>query len=65
MYNTSVIIRLDTEIKAANWNPYVLLDIDIPKNLTEGFNDPAIKKAYRKKALKYHPDRIARMPEAE
>lgn len=59
MVHTYNLIKLDKEIQAANWDPYTALGIAQPKLMGDGFNSPQVKKAYRKLASTWHPDKVA------
>lgn len=59
MVHTYNLIKLDKEIQASNWDPYTQLGVDMPKLMGDGFNSPQVKKAYKKLAREWHPDKIA------
>lgn len=59
MVHTYNLIKLDKEIQASNWDPYSQLGVDMPKLMGDGFNSPQVKKAYKKLAREWHPDKIA------
>ena len=65
MHKTYCLIQLDQALQAANWDPYTELELDMPTVLSSGFNAPEVKKAYRGLAKKYHPDKVALLPEDE
>jgi len=59
MYHTYLLILLDKERIASNWDPFVMLELSIPSIPRNMFNSPEVKKAYRKMAKVYHPDKVA------
>lgn len=59
MVHTYNLIKLDKEIQASNWDPYETLGVNSPKMMGDGFNSPQVKKAYKKLAREWHPDKIA------
>lgn len=58
MCHTYNLIQLDKELHAANWDPYQVLNVTSPKMMGDGFNSPQVKKAYKKLAREWHPDKI-------
>jgi len=64
MFNTYELILKDQEMQSLNWDPWTPLGLDMPSfNLYDGFNTPDVKKKYRKMAVQYHPDKVAKLPE--
>lgn len=59
MTHTYNLIKLDKEIQASNWDPYTALNIEMPRLMSDGFNTPQVKKAYKKLAREWHPDKVA------
>lgn len=59
MAHTYNLIQLDKEIQAAHWDPYTALGVEMPKLVGDGLNSPQVKKAYKKLAKEWHPDKIA------
>lgn len=59
MCHTYNLIQMDKEIQAANWDPYKVLNVTSPRMMGDGFNSPQVKKAYKKLAREWHPDKIA------
>jgi len=65
MYHTWRLIELDHEMADKRFNPYAVLDLVMPRLPSDGFNAPAVRRAYRNLAKKYHPDKIYLLSEAE
>lgn len=62
MKHTYGLISMDKELQAANWDPFSTLGVSTPVVQSMAFNSPDVKKAYRKLAKKFHPDKIAKLP---
>jgi curved DNA-binding protein CbpA len=56
---------MDKELQVSNWDPFAELDLSIPVRIKSAFNSGTVKKAYRKLARKYHPDKAMELPEGE
>lgn len=65
MYHTWRLIELDHEMADKRFNPYAVLELVMPRLPSDGFNAPAVKRAYRNLAKKYHPDKIYLLSDAE
>ena len=57
MWHTYKLIALDNEMADKSFDPYRNLGLTMPTNVKEGFGTTEVKKAYRKLARKYHPDK--------
>lgn len=65
MYHTYSLILMDQELQNSNWDPFTSLGIQMPNTFQGGFNTPEVKKAYRKLARIYHPDKHSSLAESE
>ena len=57
MWHTYKLIAIDSEMADKSFNPYMNLGLPMPTNVRDGFGSAEVKKAYRKLARKFHPDK--------
>jgi len=66
MSNTLKLIDIDSEMKIRRLDPFEELGLEMPQfDVDAMFNSKDVKKAYRKLAIKYHPDKVHLLPEDE
>ena len=68
MSNTLKLIDIDKEMQLSSLDPFENLGLKMPatsSGVESMFNSKDVKKAYRKLAVKYHPDKVHLLPKEE